>query len=95
MKLEIIAPVEGKSWKVGHTVLIDDAKAASKMIKDGFAIQHPTVTDPAPTHECPCKEKEEPCDDPCDECKEKEKSNDAKPSKKAPKKRKKTNPLKN
>ena len=89
MKLEIIAPVEGKSWKVGHTVLVDDAKVASKLINDGFAIHHPTVTDPPPTHECPCKEKDEPCDEPCDDCKDDEQSNDPKPSKKAQKKKEK------
>ena len=66
MKLEIIAPVTGKSWKVGHTVLISDQKRAFQLIEDGFAIHHPTVTDPPPSHECPCKEHDEPCAE-CDE----------------------------
>lgn len=66
MKLEIISPVQGKSWKVGHTVLISDPKVASKLIEDGLAKHHPTVTDPPPTHECPCKEHDEPCEE-CDD----------------------------
>lgn len=89
MKLEIIAPVEGKSWIVGHTVLVDDAKAASKLIKDGVAIHHPTETNPAPVHECPCKEH----DDPCEKCDE-ENVAEPKPSKKASKRKNKTNLLK-
>jgi len=24
VKLQIIAPVEGKSWHIGHTILVDD-----------------------------------------------------------------------
>lgn len=66
MKLEIISPVKGKSWKVGHTVLISDPKRASQLIEDGHAIHHPTVTDPPPAHECPCKEHDEPCEE-CDD----------------------------
>lgn len=85
MKLEIIAPVEGKSWKIGHTVLISDQKHAFKLIEDGVAIHHPTVTDPPPNHECPCQDKEEPCDD-CDQ-----KEIPSPPKKKAT--RKKKNPI--
>jgi len=87
MKLEIIAPVEGKSWIVGHTVLIEDTKVVHKLISNGFAIHHPSVTNPPPTHECPCKEHDEPCEK-CDEEKEKI----SPPKKKV--KRKKTTPLK-
>ena len=81
MKLEIIAPVEGKSWKVGHTVLVSDVKIGSKLIKEGFAKFHPSITNPPDIHECPCKEEDKPCDD-CDKVEEK-------PSKKAKKKSKK------
>jgi len=69
MKLEIIAQVKGKSWIIGHTVLIDDHKTASKLIKEGFAILHSTVTDPAPTHKCPCEDEDGPCEE-CDKNKE-------------------------
>ena len=86
MKLEIIAPVKGKSWMVGHTVLVDDPKTAHKLIENGFAIHHPSVTDPPPTHECPCEDKDEPCEK-CDEEKK------ISPSKKKVK-RKKTTPSK-
>ena len=85
MKLEIIAPIEGKSWKVGHTVLVSDVKIASKLIKEGFAKFHPSITNPPDIHECPCKEE----DKPCEECDEKDLVREDQPSKKAKKKRKK------
>jgi len=43
---------------------MSDDKAA-QLIEDGLAIVHPTVTDPAPTHPCPCEDEnhEGPCED--------------------------------
>ena len=90
MKLEIIAEVQGKSWTVGHTVLVDDVKAASKLIKDGVAIHHPTETNPAPVHECPCDNGE-----PCENCDDEVEVSKTIPSKKAPKKIKKNYLLNN
>tara|TARA_R100000654_G_scaffold45505_2_gene71621 strand:+ start:1026 stop:1313 length:288 start_codon:yes stop_codon:yes gene_type:complete len=93
MKLEIISPVQGKSWKVGHTVLISDPKVASKLIEDGLAKHHPTVTDPPPTHECPCKEHDEPCEE-CDDKVPAEKDDEdvVKPKRKTTRKKKTTPP---
>ncbi|MDA9755375.1 hypothetical protein N9V29_00220 [Flavobacteriales bacterium] len=65
MKIQIIAPIDGRRWPVGHTVLVGN-EFGQQLIDDGLAIQHPSETNPGPTHECPCKEKNEPCED-CDE----------------------------
>ena len=65
MKIQIVQPVPGKTWLVGHTVLMSDDKAA-QLIEDGLAIVHPTVTDPAPTHPCPCED--ESHEGPCEDC---------------------------
>lgn len=67
MKIQIIAPVQGKKWIVGHTVLVDD-EIGQQLINEGVAIVHPTITDPAPTHPCPCED--ESNDEPCEECQE-------------------------
>lgn len=71
MKLQIIRTPEGKFWPVGHTILVEDEAEALSLIEEGIAILHPTVTDPAPTHPCPCEDKEEPCEE-CDEHEEEE-----------------------
>ena len=65
VKIQIIAPIDGRRWPVGHTVLVGN-EFGQQLIDDGLAILHPTETNPGPTHECPCKEKDEPCED-CDE----------------------------
>lgn len=72
VKIEIIAPVEGKKWPIGHTVLVDD-QSGQQLIDEGVAIIHPTVSDPGPTHPCPC---EDETAEPCEECQEKAKAMD-------------------
>jgi len=64
VKIQTIAPVEGRSWPVGHTILVD-AKLGHELIDAGVAIHHPTVTDPPPSRPCPCEDKNEPCEE-CD-----------------------------
>lgn len=71
MKLQVIHTPEGKKWPIGHTLLVDDQDVAERLIEDGFAIVHPTVTDPAPTHPCPCQDGAEPCEE-CDDNHEEE-----------------------
>ena len=56
---------------IGHTILIDDEVMALQLIEEGVAIVHPSVTDPAPTHPCPCQDEDEPCVE-CDEENEEE-----------------------
>ena len=73
VKIQIVQPVPGKSWPVGHTVLMDDERAA-ELIDEGFAIVHPTVTDPGPTRPCPCEDDEH--DGPCEECDEQSEPNE-------------------
>lgn len=65
MKIEILKPVEGKRWPVGHTVDASPERAA-ELIEGGFAKAHPTVTDPGPERPCPCEDTDEPCEE-CDE----------------------------
>ena len=67
VKIEIVAPVEGKKWPIGHTVLVDD-QSGQQLIDEGVAIIHPTVSDLGPTHPCPC---EDETAEPCEECQEK------------------------
>lgn len=67
MKLEIIAPVPGRSYVIGHTVLVEE-KQAKELIEQGFAKVHPTESNPGPTHPCPCEDEH---DEPCEECDEK------------------------
>ena len=69
MNLQVIRTPDGKKWPIGHTLLVDDNEVAERLIEDGFAIEHPTVTDPAPTHPCPCEDEDEPCVE-CDESNE-------------------------
>ena len=71
MKLQVIANPKGRKWPVGHTILIDDEVMALQLIEEGVAIVHPSVTDPAPTHPCPCQDEDEPCVE-CDEENEEE-----------------------
>lgn len=71
VKIQIIAPIDGRRWPVGHTALVDN-EWGQQLIDEGLAILHPTETDPGPTHECPCKEH----DDPCEECDDAEGSTD-------------------
>ena len=80
MKLQIIAPVEGKSWYIDHTILVDD-KQGQKFIDDGVAIVHATVTNPAPPRPC-----EDESSEPCKGCEEKAKESDEVP-KAAPKRK--------
>jgi len=75
VKLQIIAPVEGKSWHIGHTILVAD-KQGQKLIDDGVAIVHPTVTNPAPPRPCPC---EDETSEPRKGCEEKAKESDEVP----------------
>ena len=71
MKLQVIANPKGRKWPIGHTILIDDEVMALQLIEEGVAIVHPSVTDPAPTHPCPCQDEDEPCVE-CDEENEEE-----------------------
>jgi hypothetical protein len=64
VKLEIIAPVPGRSYIIGHTVLVEE-RFAKELIEYGFAKVHPTESDPGPTHKCPCEDKH---DEPCANC---------------------------
>lgn len=68
VKLQIIATPEGRKWPVGHTIIIDDEVMGRRLIDEGVAIIHPTVTDPPPTHKCPC---EDESNEPCEKCNEK------------------------
>jgi hypothetical protein len=76
VKLQVIANPKGRKWPIGHTVLIDDETMALRLIEEGACIVHPTVTDPAPTHPCPCEDEDEPCEE-CEESIEEEVSDEA------------------
>ena len=66
MKIQTIAPIDGRRWPVGHTTLVSE-EYGTQLIEDGLAILHPTITDPAPTHPCPCQDSDEPCEDCADD----------------------------
>jgi hypothetical protein len=72
VKLQIIAPVPGQKWIIGHTVLVDE-EVGQQLIDDGVAIVHPTVSTPAPPHKCPC---EDESNEPCEKCQEKATQNE-------------------
>ena len=60
MKIQSIAPIDGRRWPVGRTALVSE-EYGTELIDAGLAILHPTETDPGPTHPCPCQDSDEPC----------------------------------
>jgi len=67
VKLQIIAPVAGKNWPIGHTVLVEKNRGCD-LIDKGVAILHPTET-AGPVRPCDCKDKLK--DEPCEDCEKK------------------------